>query len=131
MLWRGRLEFRRYIPSKYHRFGIKLFELVDCETEFILDFIIYTGTDTEYQIIPGLKLSGSIVMMLMQHYLNKEHHLYVDNWYTSPALFERLHRKKTGACGTVRKNRKGLPSLADGLKRGESRYSRTNVLPLH
>ena len=128
MLWKGRLGFRQYIPFKHHRFGIKLFELIDCETKFILDFISYTGADTEYQITPGLKLSGSIVMTLMQHYLNKGHHLYVDNWYTSPALFERLHRKKIGACGTVRKNRKGLPSLANGLKKGESQYSHTNVL---
>ena len=90
MLWKGRLGFRQYIPSKRHRFGIKLFQLVDCETKFVLDFIIYTGSTTEHQVIPGLGLSGSIVMELMQRYLNKEHHLYVDNWYTSPALFELL-----------------------------------------
>ncbi|CAF4791666.1 unnamed protein product, partial [Rotaria sp. Silwood2] len=55
----------------------------------------------------------------MRRYLNKGHHLYVDNWYISPALFELLHRNKTGACGTVRKNRQGVPPLTTKLKRGE------------
>ncbi|CAF1256054.1 unnamed protein product [Rotaria sordida] len=35
----------------------------------------------------------------------KDQNLYVDNWYTSPFLFEMLHSMKTGACGTVRSNR--------------------------
>ena len=128
MLWKGRLGFRQYIPSKRHRFGIKLFQLVDCETKFILDFIVYTGSTTEYQVIPGLGLSGSIVMELMQRYLNKGHHLYDDTWYTSPALFEPLRRNKTGACGTVRKNRKGLTALTTKLKRGESHYCHKDIL---
>ena len=37
VLWKGRLGFKQYMPSKRHRFGIKLFQLVDCETKFILD----------------------------------------------------------------------------------------------
>ena len=75
VLWNGRLGFKQYIPSKRHPFGIKLFQLVDCETKFILDFIIYTGANTEYRITDGLGLSGLVVMELMQQYLNKEHHL--------------------------------------------------------
>ena len=67
-------------------------------------------------------------MELMQRYLNKGHHLYVDNWYTSPALFELLHQNKTGACRAVRKNRKGLPALTTKLKRGESQYCHTGIL---
>ena len=128
MLWKGRLGFKQYIPSKRHRFGIKSFCLVDCKTKFVLDFIVYTGSSMEYQITPELGLSGSVVMELMRRYLNKGHHLYVDNWFASPALFEILHRNRTGACGTVRKNRQGLPSLITKLKRGEIQYAHTNVL---
>ena len=58
-------------------------------------------------------------MELMQQYLNKGYHLHIDNWYTSPALFELLHCNKPDAFGTVRKNREGLPSLTAKLKRGE------------
>ena len=128
LLWKGRLDFKQYMPSKRHRFGIKLFQLVDCETKFILDFIVHTGSTAEYQVISELGLSGSVVMELMKRYLNKGHHLYVDNWYTSPALFELLHRNKTGAYGTVRKNRHGLPPLSTKLKRGDRHYRHTDVL---
>ena len=128
LLWKGRLDFKQYMPSKRHRFGIKLFQLVDCETKFILDFIVHTGSTAEYQVISELRLSGSVVMELMKRYLNKEHHLYVDNWYTGPALFELLHRNKTGAYGTVRKNRHGLPPLSTKLKRGDRHYRHTDVL---
>ena len=60
--------------------------------------------------------------------MNKGHHLYVDNWYTSPALFELLHRNKTGACGTIRKNRHGLPPLSTKLKTGDRQYRHTDIL---
>ena len=68
-------------------------------------------------------------MELMQRCLNKGHHLYIDNWHTSPALFELLHRNKTAACGTVRKNRHGLLPLSTKLKRGDRQYRHTDILP--
>ena len=36
------LSFKQYIPSKKSRFGVKFFILCDCDTKFILNFIIYT-----------------------------------------------------------------------------------------
>ncbi|CAF1534693.1 unnamed protein product [Adineta ricciae] len=116
MLWKGRLAFKQYIPSKRNRFGMKFFEIVDCQTRLVLDFIIYTGSTTDIGIIPAVGISGSVVMNLMKPYLYKGHNLFVDNWYTSPNLFDLLHRSKTGACGTVRSNRRGLPSLASKMQ---------------
>ena len=43
------------------------------------------------------------------------------------STFELLHRNKTGAGGTVRKNRQGLPSLTAKLKRGERQYANTKI----
>ncbi|KAJ8932841.1 hypothetical protein NQ314_014400 [Rhamnusium bicolor] len=34
VLFKGRISFRQYIPSKRHRFGIKFFVLADCETGY-------------------------------------------------------------------------------------------------
>ncbi len=50
MLWKGRLHFKQYIPSKRHRFGIKIFILCDCRTGFLLDFVIYVGSGTQIQL---------------------------------------------------------------------------------
>ena len=44
VLYKGRLRFKQYIPSKRHRFGLKLFVLCDCETGIILNVLIYTGS---------------------------------------------------------------------------------------
>lgn len=86
LLWKGRLLFKQYIPLKRHRFGIKLFELVDSTTNFLIDFIVYTGKDTDYKLITNLDISGFIVNELMESYYNKGHILYADNWYVSPVL---------------------------------------------
>lgn len=102
MLWKGRLSFKQYLPLKRHRFGIKIFELVDCETGFILDFIIYTGQNTEYERF-NLGITGDIVAHFLKPYFHKGHIVYTDNWYTSPILAEFLHEKDTGICGTVKK----------------------------
>ena len=121
ILWKGRLYFKQYIPSK-------IFVLCNCRTGFILDFIIYTGSQTEIQRNNQLGVSGSIIMTLMDSYLHKGHNLFIDNWYTSPILFELLHAKSTGACGTVRRNRIGMPNFMNKLKRGEHDYQHTDIL---
>ncbi len=52
-----------------------------------------------------------------------QHVLYTDNWFTSPALLHALAQRGIRLCGSVRSNRKGMPTipLADirALGRGE------------
>jgi hypothetical protein len=93
-LWKGRLDFKQYIPSKRNRFGIKLYVLCDSRTGFILDLLVYTGSSTPVVRDETLGVPGAIVMKLIEKYLHRGHNLYVDNWYSSPALFEILHQKK-------------------------------------
>ena len=50
-----------------------------------------------------------VCMRLMNSYLNRGHHLYTDNNYTSPTLLSHLYSRGTGACGTLRQNRKHVP----------------------
>ncbi|CAF1476383.1 unnamed protein product [Adineta ricciae] len=131
MLWQGRLAFKQYIPSKRHRFGVKLYILCDCFTGFLLDFIIYTGSTTEYKHTKEFGASGSIVMSLMGDYLDEGHNLYADNWYSSPKLFEDLYQRRTGACGTIRKDRIGFPKFDEKLERGQQVLKHTkNLLAL-
>lgn len=115
MQWKGRLSFKQFVPSKRHRFGVKLFFLCDCYTGFNIDFIIYTGQQTEVYLDTELGMSGSLVITLLNDYLDKGHVVFLDNWYTSPALFEKLYKRRTGACGTVRKTRAGLPTFPSKL----------------
>ena len=121
VLFKGRLSFKQYIPSKRHRFGIKLFMLCDCDSGMILDFILYTGKATEISRNDNLGVSGAVVKQLIQPYLGKGHVLYTDGWYTSPDLCQFLHEHNTGFVGTVRRTRKNMPKLAMGLKRNDVR----------
>jgi hypothetical protein len=51
----------------------------------------------------------AIVVVLLKGLEGRGHHVYTDNYYSSPALFSELHDLGFGACGTVRVNRRGLP----------------------
>ncbi|KAI2644801.1 PiggyBac transposable element-derived protein 4 [Labeo rohita] len=119
MKWKGRLAFRQFIPSKRNRFGVKFFVLCDVLTGYVQDMIIYSGSTTDIQHYQGLGISGSVVMTLLAPYLRKGHVLYVDNWYSSPTLFQHLLSLGTGACGTVRPNRKGMPTFTKKMTKGE------------
>jgi hypothetical protein len=44
----------------------------------------------------------------------------MDNWYSSPQLYDHLHENKTNTCGTVRRNRKGMPKLKKKLEKGQT-----------
>ena len=39
MLWKGRLGWRQYIPSKRARYGIKSYEICDSQSGYIWDFL--------------------------------------------------------------------------------------------
>ncbi|CAF1017113.1 unnamed protein product [Rotaria sp. Silwood1] len=65
-------------------------------------------------------------MTLLQPYLDKGHNLFVDSWFTSVSLFEKLFERSTGACGTVRKDRLGLPEFEAKIEKGEQIYRNTN-----
>lgn len=110
LLHKGKLLFRQYIPIKRSRFGIKIYSLCD-ETGYVWNSEVYTGKDTTETFIPGLEgKTANLVVRLMKNLLGKGHNLYVDNFYSSEQLFKYLLGKKTGACGTVRKNRVKLPA---------------------
>jgi hypothetical protein len=112
LLYKERCYFKQYIPSKRSRFGAKSFIICDCKTGYILDFIIYTGKDTDIKTNNSMLCkSGNIVTTLMRPYLGKGHTLITDNWYTSPRLYTLLHKHKTNAYGTMRKNRVGMPQM--------------------
>ncbi len=115
--FKGRLAFKQYIPNKRHRFGVKLFIFCDSITGYILNFKIYTG---KIEAIEDEKQSTSMktVLNLLKPYLNRDHVLHIDNFYTSPSLFYKLYDAKTNACGTIRTNRRGLPKFPK-IKKGE------------
>ncbi|KAM4807675.1 piggyBac transposable element-derived protein 4-like [Rhinophrynus dorsalis] len=133
LLFKGRLVFRQYIPNKRSRYGIKFYKLCESSTGYTKFFRIYVGKDKSLEPLncpPTLNITGKIVWDLIAPLLGRGYHLYVDNFYTGIPLFRALYRCNTLACGTINRNRKGLPRqlVAVKQKRGESSSLRCEEL---
>ncbi len=99
----------QYMPNKPHKWGIKVWTLADAKTGYIWNWNLYTGKAVDDQQ-HGKGLGHRVVMSLVQPLINLGHHVYCDNFFTSPALFDDLSEHQTGACGTIRSNRVGIPA---------------------
>ena len=125
MPFHGRVKFRCYNPSKPVKYHIKLFEVNDARTGYCLGFDVYTGEEyptTHAQNVwlldPSCNKTTKIVVGLMDStgLLDKGHHIYMDNYYTSADLFEELHFRNTFACGTINSIKKYLPQVVVSKK---------------
>uniref|UniRef100_A0A1B6FUY6 PiggyBac transposable element-derived protein domain-containing protein n=1 Tax=Cuerna arida TaxID=1464854 RepID=A0A1B6FUY6_9HEMI len=80
-----------------------------------------------------MNISEQIILEMSSHLLNEGRIIFMDNWYSSPLLYQRLLEQKTFAVGTVRCNRKNFPKevATQKLSKGELTFmSCNNVLCL-
>ena len=121
LLWKGRLSWKQYIPKKRSRFGIKSFELCDCSTSYLWNFIIYSGRETDLDADNIHSQGTKVVMKLANDLLGVGRCCVTDNFYSSPELFGLLQDGNTDAFGTCRTNRKGMSSVLSHakLKKGD------------
>lgn len=134
--WRGRLKFKQYLPNKPDKFGMKVYIASESKSGYVCDFNVYTGADFDPD--PNAEVgevqlghSYGVVMGLLRrsNLLNKGYCLYVDNYYTSPTLFDRLSAENTMAVGTVRLNRREVPvALKTKTKKGDVIYRQLDNL---
>ena len=119
--FKGRLFFRQYMPAKPTKFGIKVWEVCDSTSGFCLDFDIYTGKSSN---VGEHGLGYDVTTRLVSQYYGKNHHVYIDRFFSSLPLAQELLRHNTYVCGTVMLNRKGLPKNAKTTKlaRGEVKF---------
>ena len=126
--WKGRLHFKVYNPNKPAKFGIKLYQVNDSSNGYTIAFDIYTGKndgsnlcDDMAELVgvdPEFTTATKLVVGLLAScgLLYKGHHVYLDNYYTSPELYDELHLHNTYACGTVRRNRRDVPKALSQVK---------------
>lgn len=114
------------MPKKPTKWGIKVWVLSEAKTGYIYDFRIYTGKGEVHE----QGLAYGVVFRLMQNLFESGRVLYCDNFYTSPHLFEDLYEHGIYASGTVRVNRKDIPSslVKHSLVRNEATFLYHGVL---
>jgi len=133
--FRGRFVAKQYAPKKPVKWGIKTFNVADSKNGYLLDTLVYMGADTLEEASPefqSLPQPGRVVMHLMRHYLDSNHHVYTDRYYTSIPLTQSLASHNTSFTGTVMKNRIDLPDTirakSFSLKQGDHLSFRSEQL---
>ena len=88
-------------PQKTNRFHIKLFVVSEPSTSYICGFEVYTGdgfsqSPGNAQELQDASKTACIVLGLLDsvQLLDMGHHVYVDNYYSSPNLIDLLHKRK-------------------------------------
>ncbi|XP_067661397.1 piggyBac transposable element-derived protein 4-like [Haliotis asinina] len=104
--FKGRTGLLQYMPNKPHKWGIKSWGLADSRTGYMWNWQIYTGRQEGGR---PHGLTYEVVTSLCQPLYGKGHHVYMDNFFTSPSLFQELSDNQTGACGTLRASRLDVP----------------------
>jgi hypothetical protein len=106
--YKGRSPIKQYIPSKPHKWGYKIYCLAS--DDYLLHFEVYQGKELHPS---PLGSTFDTVMRMTADYQKKQHILFTDNWFTSPAVLDELKRRGIRCCGSVKRNRKGMPAISD------------------
>jgi hypothetical protein len=109
--------FKQYIPSKPTRYGIKVWALCSSDTKYMYNCEVYVGANVSVDTEEGeprgersaaLGSGYGVVMRLTEG---------LENFFTSPRLFEDMLQRGFYCVGTACQNRKGFPrSLNYGNK---------------
>jgi hypothetical protein len=102
--FRGRSDIKQFVPGKPHPHGYKIWVLAN--ENYMLQLQLYEGKAAAGPSIHDM------VLQLTQHYRNNSHVLYIDTLFTSPTLVASLFNVGIRVCGSVKRNRIGMPSTA-------------------
>jgi hypothetical protein len=121
--FKRRVIFRQYIPKKRKRFGIKIYKLGD-DSGYTSDMRVYLGKDSR-STTDDMTATHATVRHLTRRVEGLGHKLFMDNFFSSPRLFDDLERRKINSCWKVWPDEKGMPPdfgpKTLKLKRGDVR----------
>ena len=92
--FQGRVIFRQYIPKKRKGFGIKIYKLKLCdESGCTYDMKVYLGRNSHFAT-DDMIATHATVRRLTCRVEGLGHKLFMDNFFSSPRLFDNLLRRK-------------------------------------
>lgn len=133
------LHFSVFKPAKPSKSGIKIYQVCEAMSGYLVGFELDTNSSPITDYADALLGENDCTMetkvlglMSRCGLLDKGHHVYMDDCYTSPELFTELELLNTYACGGLKKNRYGLPEAFAKpvlkLKQTETMFRRNEVL---
>ena len=102
--FKRRLSLKQYLPAKLTKFGIKVWERASPKNSHVHEFQIYTGRVAGGK--PEEGLGSRVIKDLSRNLEGKNHVVYMDNFFSSPELFQQMLPKQIYCCGTVHLNLK-------------------------
>jgi len=100
------------------------------ESGYTYDMKVYLGRDS-HSATDNMTATHATVRQLTCRVEGLGHKIFMDNFFSSPRLFDDLDRRQINSCGTVRPNRKDMPSDFGPkqlkLKRGDVRVRTRGV----
>uniref|UniRef100_A0A8C9YGA1 PiggyBac transposable element-derived protein domain-containing protein n=1 Tax=Sander lucioperca TaxID=283035 RepID=A0A8C9YGA1_SANLU len=105
--FKGKSTLKMYNPNKPDKYGYTAFVLSEAKSGYVLQWSLYTGQHGDE--VTDLGATHVLVRQLMAQHKGKGHELYMDSYYTSPAVANELANEETGLCGTVSSQRRGMP----------------------
>ncbi|XP_046402080.1 piggyBac transposable element-derived protein 2-like [Ischnura elegans] len=102
----GRHSMKQFIRGKPIRFGYKIW-CVTTSKGYLLKFSVYTGKTDRPK---GISLGAQVTESMCVDFLPPGSKLFVDNFFTSLSLLEKLKESNINCIGTIRKDRiEGAP----------------------
>ena len=119
--FRGRCNFRQYIPSKPAKYGIKIWWCCDSSTSYPLSADIYLGRqiNAEREIGQGAR----VVKVLTEPWRKSGRNVVADNFFSSVELAEELLSDGMTFVGTLRSNKPHVPELMKANRKREEHSS--------
>ncbi|XP_049861702.1 piggyBac transposable element-derived protein 4-like [Schistocerca gregaria] len=121
--FKGQSSLKQYMLLKPVKRGYKVWCLADSETGYVIKFDIYTGKSNDR--CTENSLGECVVISLTQDLKHSNSIVAFGNFFTTVNLMQMLLNNGIYSTGTVRANRKGLPSMMKDkctLKRREFQF---------
>ena len=121
--FKGRVSWKCYNPNKPTKWRLRVYTMCGGTSGYIVAFVPYYGKFTTDNLVrPDLLFTSRIVLelcnMLSSSVNEMRYHIFMDCFYTSPNLCEKLRKMYFHLTGTVMVRRKGMPTdLATKKKR--------------
>lgn len=117
--FKGRVAFRVYNKDKPIKWGIKIYALAHASNSYVFSIEPYFGqSPTNSLACSELPVTSRVVVHLANNLKElpndgEGYHIFVDRYYSSLVLADKLKEMKLYVTGTVMTNRKNLPSAVN------------------